>query len=371
MSVVVPAPLNLGIFADVVPGRFEGSNGPRWIAGGRLPEGKDIPLRLRLAELLPVPFGIVAHAFGQGGIERNGSSFACFGFALDNGEIPLCEIHLRPCQVFQLRISDSSIEGQHDCRKDVRRTRLLRFGQHPFLFLDRVGFGNRPTGLEFEHLALAKSYPQEVPWISHHAKQESDLLVDTFWGRAFLETVILVKRDCSFIAVDEHAAAEDAADMIHSIFSENCGLRMPQFIGGQILVSQVSDRSNSRAAIVCEVVESFFEFTLPLLLCSLRDRLGSALARLPDSPACKDKLVPPIVATTKDCHIRILNQLFVCVRLCGDHSQEEFFRFRLLPRSVVPASTDLNRTLHSGPMHLVCETLGLDSLASSDAVSRG
>jgi hypothetical protein len=29
--------------------------------------------------------------------------------------------------------------------------------------------------------------------------------------------------------------------MIHSIFSKNGGLRMPQFIGGQILVGQVSD----------------------------------------------------------------------------------------------------------------------------------
>lgn len=55
VPVVVPPSRHLGFFADILPGRLEGSDGSRRIAWGRPSKREDIPLRASLAELLSVP----------------------------------------------------------------------------------------------------------------------------------------------------------------------------------------------------------------------------------------------------------------------------------------------------------------------------
>nr|WP_252263351.1 hypothetical protein [Paracidobacterium acidisoli] len=142
VPVVVPPPFHLGIFSDVVPGRLQGGHRPSRIAWDGLAKGEDVPLGLGLAELLSVPFGVVTHAFRESSVQRDGPTFASFRLALANRQISLGQIHLRPGQVLHLGVAHARVQGKHDGWKDVRRARLLRFGEHPLLFFCCIRLGD-------------------------------------------------------------------------------------------------------------------------------------------------------------------------------------------------------------------------------------
>jgi hypothetical protein len=96
VAIVVPSASDLGILADVVPGRLEGGNGPGRIARAGLPKGEDVPFGASFAELLPVPDGILPQDRKQRGVEGNRPAFSGLCLALAHDQIALREFDLRP-----------------------------------------------------------------------------------------------------------------------------------------------------------------------------------------------------------------------------------------------------------------------------------
>src|SRR5208282_6187255 len=96
--VVVPAALNLGIRAHVIPRCLKGGDRAGRVTWTRFPKGKDVPFRARLSELLLIPVGILGEDLEECRIQRNRSSFARFCLALAHSQVLLGEVQLTPSQ---------------------------------------------------------------------------------------------------------------------------------------------------------------------------------------------------------------------------------------------------------------------------------
>ena len=131
--------------------------------------------------------------------------------------------------------------------------------------------------LQFEQVPLAKPNPQQVPRIAHETQEEANFIVDSLWGRTTRQSLILIRGDDRFVAVDEHPAPDYAADVSDRIGSEGCRLGVPQLVGNEVFIGQIADRPNAFLTCVSDVVEALFKLAFTILFCSFSESLGRAL----------------------------------------------------------------------------------------------
>ena len=74
VPVVVPATGNVGIVADIAPGRLQRRDGTCGIAGPRFSEREDVPLRSNLPKSVRVPCNVLRQRREQSRVQRDGAA---------------------------------------------------------------------------------------------------------------------------------------------------------------------------------------------------------------------------------------------------------------------------------------------------------
>src|SRR5215467_7634029 len=105
MPVVVPAPRDISLLAQILPCSLQRRDRPGRVVRAWLPEREHVPFGPDLAETLRVPFRIGAERFVQDGIQWNGSAFTSLSLAMSNREKPPAEVDLAPSQRLHFRVA--------------------------------------------------------------------------------------------------------------------------------------------------------------------------------------------------------------------------------------------------------------------------
>ena len=91
VAVVVPPAGHSRFLLNRSPNRFEAGPRSRRVGRLRLPEGKHVPLRPRLPELVQIPLGMRYERGQDVGVEGNRSAFPCLGLGLSRDHDGLVE----------------------------------------------------------------------------------------------------------------------------------------------------------------------------------------------------------------------------------------------------------------------------------------
>ena len=76
VPIVVPAALDAGFLAKIVPGGLERRYRARWIIRARLTVWEHIPFGPELAEPESIPFGVRCEGIVENGVQRNRAPFS-------------------------------------------------------------------------------------------------------------------------------------------------------------------------------------------------------------------------------------------------------------------------------------------------------
>jgi hypothetical protein len=352
VPVVVPAAFHLGFFAHHRPGRLECRDVLRGISRLRLPERKDIPLRLNRPELLLVPLDVIGEHSEEVGVERNGAARPGFGLRTANGQIPLRKINLRPGKLLDLSVAHSRVEGQRQRQVDMRRAGLRGFLQHSLLLPFAVRLADRLARLQLEHLRFAKAEADEIARLSKDAKEKADLFIDALGRGLFTEAVVLILDDYGLIEIHCHLCAQEPLQMVESVIGEAGGTGQAEFVAIVEIIRHIPKRADSFAALIRDVIEALFKLALAALFGFSRKSLRCSFRRLANALTGKPELIPPNVATPKYRH----NSLLLS-RALQCHANRAYIEKHLL----CPAlwrSLDRNEAIFGVPFHPVPVRIG-------------